>query len=114
MDLSLRGKCKEMAEALVSENASLILVRGHHICPIEGKMEHWWTKTKDGKIIDPTSGQFHSGGTLGEYVEFNGIVECESCKLETEESNAVFYNRYGFCSQKCVSSFLGLNKYKRR
>ena len=113
MDLSLRGKCKKMAEALANKDSSLTLARGHYICPLEGKMQHWWAKTKDGEIIDPTSRQFYSGGTMGEYVEFDGIVECGCCKMEAEESNAVFYGRYGFCSQKCMSAFLGLSKHQR-
>ena len=113
MDMSVRSKCKEMAEALVNRNSSLILVRGHYICSLEGKVQHWWAKTKGGEIIDPTSGQFHSNGTVGKYVEFGGVVECECCKMEIEESKAVFYGRYGFCSDKCISIFLGLSKYQK-
>ena len=113
MDMSVRGKCKEMAEALVSRDTSLTLVRGHYICPLEGKVQHWWAKTRNGEIVDPTKEQFHSSGTVGEYVEFCGIVECECCKMEVKESKAVFYERYGFCSQKCILAFLGLSKYQK-
>ena len=102
-----RGKCKEMSEALVEADATLTLVRGHYDCPLWGKQPHWWVKDQNGKIIDPTVKQFPSKGT-GEYVEFNGFVECAQCGKVTEEANASFDSNYAFCSGPCYGKFVGV------
>jgi hypothetical protein len=99
-DYSLRGKCKELSEALIVEDPTLTLVRGYYHCPFWGKQEHWWCKSEDGNIIDPTKDQFPSKG-IGEYEEFNGICECETCGKEVPEEKVQFAGRYPCCSYEC-------------
>jgi hypothetical protein len=105
--LKFRGKCKEMSEELCKADPSLTLVRGHYYCPFWGEQAHWWTTKPDGMIVDPTAKQFPSKG-LGEYVPFNGFVECAQCGKEMEEKAARFDSRYAFCSVKCNMRFVGL------
>jgi hypothetical protein len=50
-----RGKCKEMSEALVLENPTLILIRGRYHCPFWGEQAHWWCKKSDGTIVPKIS-----------------------------------------------------------
>lgn len=109
IDYSLRGKCKEMAEALVTSDPSLRLVRGHYYCSAWGEQAHWWCEDKDGKVIDPTAAQFPSNGT-GEYIEFDGMCECAECGESVEESKASFggNGRYAFCSYTCEGRFIGV------
>lgn len=102
-----RGKCKEMSEALVAFDSTLTLVRGHYYCPMWGEQAHWWTKKPDGTIVDPTKDQFPSKG-IGEYVEFNGMVECAECGKEIPEEEADFESNYAFCSYICHSHFVGI------
>jgi hypothetical protein len=106
--LKYRGKCKELSEQAVADNPTLTLVRGHYVCPFWGKQAHWWTVRFDGSIYDPSKDQFPSKG-IGEYVPFNGIVECAQCGVEMKEDevNRVEGN-YGFCSTKCAMRFVGL------
>lgn len=102
-----RGKCKEMSEALVAADSSLTLVRGSYLCPVWGNQYHWWVKTADGTIIDPTKDQFPSRGS-GVYVEFDGMVECAYCSKPMKEEEAHFESRYAFCSDLCHGRFVGV------
>lgn len=102
-----RGKCKEMSEALIIEDSTLTLVRGHYICPIWGEQAHWWCKKPDGTIVDPTKLQFPSRGA-GDYIEFDGTVECSNCNKKMLEQEAIFESRYCFCSGECYGAFVGV------
>lgn len=105
--LEFRGKCKQMSQALVNKNPSLTLVRGYYICPYWGEQQHWWTKDKNGVIIDPTSKQFPSKG-CGEYIEFDGNISCSECGKEISEDKARIEGSYAFCSTKCNARFVGI------
>lgn len=102
-----RGKCKEMSEALVAQDPSLTLVRGHYFCPSWGQQAHWWCKKPDGTIIDPTKDQFPSKG-IGTYVEFDGVVHCSNCGKEGKEEDFEYESRYAFCSYECHGQFVGV------
>jgi len=102
-----RGKCKEMSEALVATDPTLTLVRGHYYCPIWGLQPHWWAKRQDGTIVDPTKDQFPSRG-IGEYVEFNGMIDCANCGKEICEEDADIDGNYAFCSYRCHGQFVGV------
>jgi len=106
--MKYRGNCKEMSESLVADNPSLTLVRGFYICPIWGEEQHWWTKTTDGEIIDVTSAQFPSNGK-GEYVEFDGMLQCSQCDKQIAENDInKSHGSYAFCSYECYGKFIGL------
>jgi hypothetical protein len=102
-----RGKCKEMSEALAASDATLTLVRGYYHCPIWGEQAHWWTKKPDGTIIDPSKDQFPSRG-IGDYVEFDGTVECAECGKVIPEEEADIEGNYAFCSYRCHGRFVGV------
>lgn len=103
-----RGKCKELSEELVNNNPELTLVRGFYHCPMWGKQPHWWTKDKQGKIIDPSVEQFPTAGYAAEYEEFNGNVECSNCGIVGIEADFKHEGNYSFCSGKCYGQFVGL------
>lgn len=104
-----RGKCKEMSEALVAQDPTLTLVRGHYLCPIWGEQPHWWCKKSDGTVVDPTKDQFPSRG-CGEYVEFDGIIHCSNCGKEMREDvdEIDHESNYAFCSYACHGQFVGV------
>ena len=97
-----RGRCKEMTDALVLEDASLRQVRGWYLCPIWGKQAHWWCVKPDGTIVDPTVKQFPTAGVGAEYVEFDGRVECEYCHKDTTEEDAYMNGHHAYCSYECA------------
>jgi hypothetical protein len=106
---SLRGKCKEMSEELVKKDPTLTLVRGWYYEPLWNKdEEHWWTKTIEGEIIDPTASQFPSGGIPEFYTEFDGTMSCSECGKKISEKVAKFAGRYPVCSTKCAMRLVGL------
>jgi len=105
--MQFRGKCKEMSEALVASDPSLTLVRGYYWDFQWGKQPHWWTKDPNGVIIDPTAAQFPSRG-IGDYEEYDGIVECAECGKKLKEEDAKFESNYAFCSSRCLMRFVGL------
>jgi len=101
-----RGKCKEMSEALVAADSTLTLVRGYYYCIVWGEQPHWWVKKLDGTIIDPTKDQFPSKG-CGEYVEFDGNINCSNCGKQMKEEDADIEGNYAFCSYECHGRFVG-------
>lgn len=106
--LQYRGKCKELSQQAVAADPSLELVRGTYVCPMWGEQHHWWCKTADGTIVDPSVAQFPTKGIGAEYVEFDGIVHCANCHQAVPEEHATFDGRYAFCSTKCNMRFVGL------
>ena len=102
-----RGKCKEFVDAAVKADPSLTAIRGHYICPMWGKQAHWWCERPDGSIYDPTVNQFPKPH-IGDYIEFNGFLECAQCGKQIAEERAYFNGNYGFCSCSCGMRFVGL------
>lgn len=103
-----RGKCREMSEALVKEDPTLRLVRGHYACPFWGDQPHWWCEKEDGTIVDPTAKQFPMEGKAGEYIEFNGIITCEECGTQVPEEKAYIDGNHTFCTGNCFAEHVGL------
>jgi hypothetical protein len=60
------GMCFVISTAMVKEFPELKRVRGHYVDLMFGTYEHWWCKTPDGEIVDPTVSQFTPDG---QYVE---------------------------------------------
>lgn len=105
--LEFRGRCRELAEAAVRADPTLTLTRGHYWCPLWGKQEHWWAVRPDGSIHDPSKAQFPSKG-LGDYLPFDGFVECAECGKKLLEDEARYDSRYAFCSTLCHGRFVGV------
>ena len=108
--LKFRGKCKELVEEVVSTDPMLEVVRGHYICPFWGEQEHWWAEKPDGKVVDPSAKQFPSKGK-GEYIPFDGMVNCAECGKEMREEDAQFQGNYPLCSHVCTMIFLGVGDF---
>lgn len=112
--LLYRGKCKEYCQELAITNPSLEIVRGFYHEPIwNTKEQHWWCKTPEGKIVDPTVKQFPSWQMAEQspemfYEEFDGICECDNCGKRIPEAEARFDSNYVFCSTRCNMRFVGL------
>lgn len=103
-----RGKCKIFSEQAVADDPTLRLVRGYYYCLFSNKKEaHWWTVKPDGEIYDPTKNQFLSKG-MGEYEEFDGMVECDQCGKRIAEEVAFTDGRFGFCSGRCHGKYIGV------
>lgn len=107
--LKYRGNCYEYCLKELEKDPTLTIVRGHYWCPMWNKEEpHWWCVKEDGTIVDPTKLQFPSAGN-GEYIPFDGNVECAECGTQMKESEAYFYGNYAFCPDtNCCMSFIGL------
>jgi hypothetical protein len=104
-----RGKCKEMCEQVAIERPDLHLVRGHYICPIWGKQQHWWLVSQDGRtIVDPTVKQFPTNGIGAEYDPFDGTIECDQCGKKVNEGDAHIMGHYACCSYGCAMRLVGL------
>ncbi len=96
-----RGKCLTLSREAVSADPTLILVRGHYLCPFWGEQPHWWTTRPDGTIHDPTKSQFPSNGT-GDYIPFDGYITCESCGKRVLEADGTFNGQHTYCSGECL------------
>lgn len=103
-----RGNCKKMCDNAIKNDPTLTFVRGHYFCPIWNcDNQHWWTVRKDGSIYDPSRKQFPSHGH-GIYEEFNGNIDCETCKKTMPEEHARWVGNYAVCSDKCALILVGL------
>ena len=95
-----RGKCVEMTALMADAFPELRRVRGHYLCPIEGRRPHWWMVAPDGSIVDPTLEQFPSLGQ-GDYIEYVGPEpkgQCLNCGELLFDGAAVS----GFCNATCA------------
>jgi hypothetical protein len=110
----LRGKCKELSEALCAADPSLRLVRGHIFVPhwpSESLQPHWWCERPDGTVVDPSWRQFPFDREPGRalYAEFDGQVSCDECGKEGSELDFICESRYCFCSGRCYGRFVGVD-----
>jgi len=106
--MKFRGRCRELSEDACKADPSLKLVRGHYFCPMWGKQAHWWTVRADGSVFDPSAAQFPSRG-MGEYVPFDGWLECDQCGKPIKEGDVQYgEGRYVFCSYRCYGVCIGV------
>jgi hypothetical protein len=105
--LKYRGKCKEYAEKEVKADPSLRLVRGHYICPLWGVQAHWWCERPDGSVVDPTVKQFPTAGAGAEYIEFDGLVDCEYCSKRVLQEDVYRVDQHVYCSYECYEHDVG-------
>ena len=105
--LQYRGRCRELAEQAIAEDLTLRLVRGYYLCPLWGKQSHWWCQRGDGTIVDPSVRQFPTAGIGAEYIEFDGMIECEYCHKQAKEEDAYMVEHHAYCSYECYGHDIG-------
>lgn len=108
-----RGKCYEACLALQKVLPDLELVRGWYNTPTwdRDSCQHWWLKTPQGDIVDPTALQFPNPNVKEWYEEFDGVIYCSECGEEieyTDEEEIIFMGNYPVCSDKCARSLVGI------
>lgn len=97
-------QCMQVTKSMLAAFPELTRVRGYYHCPCVGRIEHWWLKTIDDEIVDPTASQFVSGGD-GIYEELDEslphpthkCLECGALYCPAESDN--------FCSITCAGAF---------
>ena len=100
------GKCAEYTLLMVDQFPELTRVRGHYGCPIWGDREHWWLKTPDGAIVDPTMAQFPTKGIAATYTE---VDESRPEELPTGKCRccgSYCYHGARACSKRCEEEIL--------
>lgn len=99
MPVDPRGQCAAMTLRMAKAFPDLRRVRGHYVCPLEGRRPHWWLVAPSGAVVDPTVEQFASCGVGGDYVEHVGpepTGQCLNC-------GALLYgNESSFCNVDCA------------
>lgn len=98
MPVDPRGQCVEMTKRMAAAFPELQRVRGHYVCPLDGRRSHWWLVTPNGEVIDPTAEQFSSGGALGDYEPYEGPEPTGQC-LNCGE---LLFGSESFCNAKCA------------
>ncbi len=117
LQLKLKGHCYSACEEMQKKFPELILIRGHVVTGTWWKIfggdpdqyldpgnGHFWLETKQGEIVDPTRGQFHTPeDTL--YLAFD---ESKSNTLPTGKCPNCGDYCYGgkdLCSDECLKSY---------
>lgn len=62
------GQCKTACELMKNEFPELTITNGFVVDALWGEREHWWLKTYDESVVDPTKAQF---SCILEYVEID-------------------------------------------
>jgi len=103
------GFCHSRSEAMKKAFPELILCRGYYSSPVDGSRGHWWLKTPDGEIVDPTVSQFIMG-SAGVYEEYDWSIhgelpigKCMNCGSEVYASANPPSSC--MCSNECAVSF---------
>ncbi len=107
------GMCEKATIEMLKCFPELIRKRGHVFVfnQKNSKIEHWWLKTKNGIIVDPTKKQF---GFIIKYIEWDEnksepIGKCLNC------GGYIFNDSFStdLCSEKCNKIFMeSLNSIK--
>jgi hypothetical protein len=92
------GKCEALTQLMATAFPELRRVRGHYVCPLQGRLPHWWMVTPDGQIVDPTQDQFASKGA-GSYQEFVGREPTGTC-LNCGE---LVFGDDKVCNERCLA-----------
>lgn len=108
IDANVQGsgyaKCQEYTCGMHAVFPELIICKGFYHCPTWGSRTHWWLKTMDGEIVDPTKNQFPS---KGRYV-YTELTEEDIAKLPTgvcANCGEEAYEGEMFCSGECAQAF---------
>ena len=94
--------CAHATRLMVLEFPELCRVRGHYRCSLWGERLHWWCKTPDGEILDPTKIQFPSHGA-GDYLPWDESSpeptgKCANCGVYV-------YGGDMFCDDACSGEY---------
>jgi hypothetical protein len=103
------GNCKKAVEQMKSEFPELTITNGFVFDAMWGERAHWWLKTEDNSIIDPTFNQFPA------LVDYNEIddnhparnypeARCHECGeryYETPELKGVMHTKV--CQNRYMS-----------
>jgi hypothetical protein len=92
-----RGQCVDATLRMATAFPELRRVRGHYVCPLDGRRSHWWLVTPDGQILDPTVEQFASNG-MGEYEPYIGKEPTGQCL----DCGALLFDSETFCNATCA------------
>lgn len=101
-------QCAPASKEMQRRFPELQIVRGH-VETLGGWISHWWLKTEEGEIVDPTAKQFR--GILGyeEWVpgEEIQVGRCMNCGDEIWRSvqNLEITKQECICSDSCAKSF---------
>jgi hypothetical protein len=93
-----RGQCVEMTAKMAAAFPELRRIRGHYVCPLEGRRAHWWLVTAEGRIVDPTVEQFQSNGA-GDYEEYIGPEPTGNCL----NCGGLLFGALAFCNTVCAA-----------
>ncbi len=92
------GQCEALTRLMATAFPELRRVRGHYVCPVQGRLPHWWMATSDGQVVDPTQDQFASQGS-GTYEAYEGPEPTGTC-LNCGE---LVFGEQRFCNADCAN-----------
>lgn len=111
-DGALLGKCSAACNEMILVFPELKIIRGHVYDAYWGKRGHFWLVTEDGKIIDPTRGQFPARSIQYEAWDPSVPVrvgKCMECGVEIFKCVATLDEKpqvESVCSEECEQKLL--------
>jgi hypothetical protein len=98
------GNCKEAVVLMIKSFPELIPTNGFvHVYSWNKDRQHWWLKTKEGEIIDPTKNQFPGPIDYSEVDDSHPVRNYESCRCHNCDNR--YYLTPGLsnvvCSDAC-------------
>ena len=98
------NNCESYSQDMLKAFPELIRVRGHYDEIIRGKIPHWWLKTTEGLIIDPTKDQFSGPNIPFFYEEHDESKPEPTCKCPN--CGGFCYDGNTCCSKNCHNEYL--------
>lgn len=99
------GTCREVTVRMQEEFPELERVRGYFQCAIWGRRPHWWLRTPEGEIVDPTGHQ-HPSFSMASPEWYQELKDTDPIPTgRCMECGADCFDGESFCTKTCDDSF---------
>ena len=108
------GRCYAICQSMKKEFPELELRKGQFLSDHWGKRGHWWLRTSEGRIIDPTARQHPDGVNfpqdVSKYEDLTDKTDKELMEIlptgSCHQCGSPVYKQEDFCSDKCRDATL--------
>lgn len=109
------GFCLSASSLMIKDFPELILCRGYTTDLYYNKRTHWWCKTIDGEIIDPTVSQFFKDGIEFDlkYEEYDEDLHGRLATGKCMDCGNYLYDDEQFCNDECEKATMDYLKTNR-
>lgn len=106
------GRCEDVCTTMQAAFPELELRKGFFFSVAWGRRQHWWLRTADGRIVDPTSLQHPDGATFpASAAQDQDLTDATDEEMRDKVPSGVcmdcgdpVYRGATFCSESCEAA----------